>query len=84
MKNETYMDAEILARLNAIFKDVFDDDTIAVQARTTAADIDGWDSLTHIRLVLTAERTFNVKFSAKEISSLKNVGDFVALIGSKA
>ncbi|MBV9081559.1 MAG: acyl carrier protein [Acidobacteriaceae bacterium] len=75
---------EIYQKLNGIFRDVFDDDSIAVRPDLTAEDVDEWDSLSHIRLVLTVERAFNVKFSASEIGKLKNVGEFVDLIRSKA
>jgi acyl carrier protein len=76
-------EGEIYQRLNGIFGDVFDDDTLALQAETTADDVDGWDSLSHIRLVITVEKAFNVKFSAAEVGKLKNVGELVGLIRSK-
>jgi acyl carrier protein len=75
---------EIYKKLNTVFEDVFDDDTIVVRPELSADDVDGWDSLTHIRLMLTVERTFNVKFSASEIGKLKNVEDLAELIRSKA
>jgi acyl carrier protein len=75
---------EIYQKLNGIFRDVFDDDSIAVRPELTADDVDEWDSLSHIRLVLTVERAFKVKFSASEIGRLKNVGEFVELIQLKA
>ena len=77
-------DAEIYDKLTGIFHDVFDDDSIAVRPELTADDVDEWDSVSHIRLVLTVERAFNLKFSASEIGRLKNVGEFVDLIRSKA
>jgi acyl carrier protein len=77
------MDQEIGPRLIPIFRNVFDDDTIDIKPETTANDVDGWDSFSHIRLVLAVEQAFKVKFSAKEINSLKNVGEFVSLIKSK-
>jgi acyl carrier protein len=70
----------IMSKLTDVFIDVFDDDDIALTNETTAGDVDGWDSLTHVRLMLTVERAFKVKFSAAEIGKLKNVGDLVALI----
>jgi acyl carrier protein len=76
--------AEIYQRLTRIFHDVFDDDSIVVRPDLTADDVEEWDSLSHIRLVLTVEKNFNVKFSASEIAKLKNVGEFVDLIRSKA
>ena len=77
-------DDEIYDKLTGIFHDVFDDDSIAVRPELTADDVDEWDSVSHIRLVLTVERAFNLKFSASEIGRLKNVGEFVDLIRSKA
>jgi acyl carrier protein len=73
----------IYAKLTDIFHDVFDDDSIVVAPELTAADVDEWDSLSHIRLVLAIEKKFGVKFSAAEVGRLKNVGEFVALIQSK-
>jgi acyl carrier protein len=75
---------EIYKKLNTVFEDVFDDDTIVVRPELSADDVDGRDSLTHIRLILTVERTFNVKFSASEIGKLKNVEGLAELIRSKA
>ncbi|MGA3159889.1 MAG: acyl carrier protein [Terracidiphilus sp.] len=71
---------QIYARLAEIFQDVFDDDSIAVNHDLSAKDVDGWDSLTHIRLILTVEKAFKVKFSTSEIGKLEKVGDLVALI----
>jgi len=75
---------EIYKKLNTVFEDVFDDDSIVVRPELSADDVDGWDSLTHIRLILTVEKAFNVKFSASEIGKLKNVGGLADLIRSKA
>ncbi|KQV95868.1 acyl carrier protein [Rhizobacter sp. Root1221] len=74
----------IYAKLTALFHDVFDDDTIQVTPELTADDVDEWDSLSHIRLVLAVEKQFGLKFSAAEVGRLKNVGEFVALIEAKA
>jgi acyl carrier protein len=76
-------EGQIYQRLNEIFADVFDEDDLAVKAETTAEDVDGWDSLSHIRLVLSVEKAFSVKFSAAEVGKLKNVGELVGLIRSK-
>jgi len=72
------------ARLTQVFHDVFDDDSIVVRPELTADDVDEWDSLTHIRLVIAVEKTFGLKFSAAEVERLRNVGDLVALIESRA
>jgi acyl carrier protein len=74
---------EILERLNNIFRDVLQDDELQLTMTTTASDVDGWDSLSHVRLVLTVEKDFGVKLSAAEIGRLKNVGDLVMLLSRK-
>lgn len=76
-------DDEILTRLNAIFRDVLDDDEIALTTATVADDVEGWDSLAHVRLMLTVERAFSIKFTAAQVARLKNVGDLVALIADR-
>ena len=70
----------IFRQLNLVFQDVFDDDRVEVNTTTTAEDIDGWNSLAHIRLMVSIEKAFKLRFSAAEISSLKNVGDMAFLI----
>jgi acyl carrier protein len=75
---------EIYSRLNGIFRDLFYDDTITVQAGTTAADVVGWDSLAHINLVLAIEEAFGIEFSMGEVSELHNVGEMVKLIQERA
>ena len=75
---------QIYARLTGIFEEVFDEDEIAVTPQLSAKDIDGWDSLAHIRLMLTVEKSFKIKFSGPEIGRLENVGDLVALIKTRA
>ena len=74
---------DTLQRLVPIFQDVLDDDGLAIDATTTAQDVDGWDSLAHIRLVVSIEKAFSLRFSAAEISELQNVGDMAALIVKK-
>lgn len=74
---------EIYQTLTEIFQDFFLDDSIALTPATTAEDIDGWDSLNHINLVVAAESRFGVRFSSAEIEGLRNVGDFVSLIKEK-
>lgn len=73
-------ETQIYSRLTAIFEDVFDDDSIRVTPQLSAKDVDGWDSLTHIRLILTIEKAFKTKFSTTEIGKLEKVDDLVALI----
>jgi acyl carrier protein len=74
---------QIYQRLTEIFQDVFDEDSIEVTPKLSADDVDGWDSLTHIRLILTIEKAFKIKFSTSEIVQPENVGDLVALIQGK-
>ncbi|MBI4432088.1 MAG: acyl carrier protein [Candidatus Omnitrophica bacterium] len=71
---------QIRTQLNLIFRDVFDDDSIQVHDQMTARDVDNWDSLTHINLIVASEKKFGVSFSTKDIVRLKNVGDFIQLI----
>ena len=75
---------QIYARLEGIFQDVFDEDSIIVAPPLSATDVDGWDSLAHIRLILTVEKAFKIKFSTSEIGKLQNVGDLVALIKARS
>ena len=74
---------DIIATLRDIMADVFDVDDIAVNENTTAEDIEEWDSLSHIRLMVAIERRFAFKFKNSEIESLKNIGDLVKIIESK-
>lgn len=75
---------EIFERLDRVFQDVFDDDTIHVTPKTTADDIEDWDSLEHITLISAVEREFRMKFKMGEISSMKNVGEMAAIIAARA
>lgn len=76
--------SEILKKLNEIFQDVFDDDSIEVTEETTSSDIEDWDSLTHITLISEVEDEFDVKFSMKEVVGMKNVGEMVDIIEREA
>lgn len=71
---------EVFEKLNEIFQDVFDDDTIEVDEDTTAADIEGWDSIIHITLVDAIEEEFDISFDMKTVVKLKNVGEMVDAI----
>jgi acyl carrier protein len=75
--------SDTLDRLNRVFQSVFDDDELVVAAGTTAQDVDGWDSMMHVRLLINVERAFGLKFSFSEMAGLKNVGELVALIDRK-
>ncbi len=74
---------QILDEMGNIIRDIFDDDTIVVTDNTTAADIEDWDSLEQINILVAAERAFSVKFSVGEIEGLKNVGELVDLVVKK-
>lgn len=71
---------EIFERLNLVFREVFDDDSITVTETTTAADISGWDSLMHITLIAEVEEEFDIKFPMKSVVGMKNVGDMADVI----
>ena len=74
---------EIYERLNSVFRDVFDDESIVVKPETTSNDIEDWDSLEHINLVVAVEQEFGIKFNMKEVTSMKNVGEMVEIIISR-
>ena len=76
-------EAEIFAKLNKVFQKVFDDKSIVVTRKTTANDIEDWDSMEHITLVGAVEREFKMRFKMKEVSSMKNVGEMVDIIMSR-
>ena len=71
---------EVFKKLNEVFRDVFDDEEIEVKDSTTANDIEDWDSLEHINLIVAIENKFNVKFKMNEVTGLKNVGEMVDII----
>jgi acyl carrier protein len=62
-------------RLEDVFRQVLDDDDIELRDQTTAADVEGWDSLTHITLMFTIENEFGVQFHAEEFALIENVGE---------
>ena len=70
-------------RLQGVFRDVFDDDTIEIFDAMTADDIADWDSLTHINLVVATEKEFQTRFNLKEVKVLKNVGEFISMVRQK-
>lgn len=71
---------DILAKVNEIFWDVFDDEDIEIDETTTADDIEDWDSLTHITLVSAVETEFGFKFTMKEVQGMQNVGEMIDII----
>lgn len=74
---------EILAKVQEIFRDVLDNEDIVLNDETIADDIDEWDSLSHIQLVVAIEKEFKIKFSSKEILSWDNVGEMIETIAEK-
>jgi acyl carrier protein len=73
----------IFDRLNKVFQTIFDDENIVVNEETTSDDIEDWDSLEHITLIVAIEQEFGIKFSMGEVTSMKNVGDMVNIIISR-
>lgn len=74
---------EILKRLTPIFRDVLEKPALAVTPQTSASDVENWDSLNHVTLIMQVERTFGVKFALGELQDLKNVGALIELIRKK-
>lgn len=74
---------KIIEELQEIFRDIFDDDELIISNDTTADDIEDWDSLTHMQLIVQIEKKYNVKFTTAEIKKAANVGEFVEIIEGK-
>ena len=75
---------ETKEQVQEIFRDILDDEDLILTDNTTAHDVDGWDSLSHIQLVVAMEKYFKIKFSAKEILSWENVGELIDSIVVKS
>lgn len=79
------MDATtVRQRLNVIFQDIFDDPSLTVRDSMMAADVEGWDSISHINLVVAVENAFAIRLTTAEVRGLNNVGDLIAIIVKKA
>jgi len=74
---------EILNTIKAVFADTLDEENVQLTETSTADDVEGWDSLTHVQLVVAVEKKFKIRFSSKEIQSWKNVGELIDSIVSK-
>ncbi|MFR3818378.1 MAG: acyl carrier protein [Fusobacterium varium] len=70
-------------KLQEIFRDIFDDEELVITEEMTAADIEDWDSLAQINLIIAIEKEFGVKFNLEEISKLKNIGEILEIIKIK-
>lgn len=75
--------SQILDEVQAIFREVLDNEEIVLASETTADDIEEWDSLTHIQLIVAIEKHFKIKFTSKEILSWQNVGEMIDCIATK-
>lgn len=73
-------DEEVLSRLTAVFRDIFQDGALVATPEMTAADVARWDSLTHIDMVLMVEQDFGIRIPTRSVSRMRNVGDLVAQI----
>ena len=74
---------KVLKTIEEICLDIFEVDNLKIDYNTSSVDIDQWDSLNHLNIISSVEQEFNIRFSFKEISSLKNVGDIVNVVLSK-
>ena len=74
---------EILRELDTIFRDILKNENIALTPATTAKDVEGWDSLTNMRLITALEKHYNIRFGLREILKFKHVGDLCASIQAK-
>ena len=72
-----------MAKINDVFQRVFDDDELKIDRSTSAKDVEGWDSLMHVTLLINIEKAFGVKFKSSEVAALKNVGELVDLLEAK-
>lgn len=76
-------DQDILAETTDIFRDLFADDNLVLTPQTTADDVEGWDSIKHISLIVAIEDRFGIRIGSDEIESLANVGDLLATVRRK-
>jgi len=74
---------DTLDKLQDVFRAVFDDDALTIARETSAQDIEAWDSVQHVTLMLEVESAFGIRFTTSEMAYLKNVGDWVDLIDKK-
>lgn len=70
----------IWPKLTDIFRDIFEDNQLTISPETTAKDVEGWDSLAHVQLLVAIEKAFGIRFNTGEVANLVNVGEMVELI----
>ena len=76
--------SEVYQRLTTVLQEVFDDDELQATPDLSASDVEGWDSLKHVRLILSVEKAFHISFAASETGNLKHIGELATLIEAKA
>jgi acyl carrier protein len=78
---------EIQGQLQAVFRQVFDDDDLLISDATKATDVDGWDSMAHVNLIIAIEKRFGVRFSGADLASMREsgrtIGHLIGLIAAK-
>ena len=74
---------EIIEKITEIFREVFGDNNIVITDEMTAADVENWDSLTHMQMITMVEDKLGIKFKLKELNRLKKVGDLISIVESK-
>ena len=74
---------EVIAKVTNVFRDIFDDNNLTINDKTTANDIEGWDSLTHITLISTIAEEFGINFDMSDVVKVENVGDMIDSIMGK-
>lgn len=74
----------LLKAVNEVFWDIFDDESLDIREETTAADVEGWDSLRHITLIENIEDRFDIRFTMLEVNGMKNVGEMLDIIAERA
>jgi acyl carrier protein len=75
--------SDILDQINIVVRDVLDNDAIVLKEGTVANEVRGWDSLTHVEIIVAIEKRFKIRFATKEIQSFKNVGDMCNAVAAK-
>lgn len=71
---------EILEKVSEVLSEIFDNPGLVIGEETTAADVEGWDSLRHITVIEEIEDAFDIRFSMKEVNGMKNIGEMIDII----